>query len=771
MQANNSDVTRLLAAGTRSAAPLLDKVAAGDVNAACAAQMLCTNAYEPWLQQTGIGKCVTAFAHAIEWHACDKDLDAEKRRSLFCFCLPGMSNALFHCSEAQSESQAHRRLHKENVLPTISRALDHWYILSSQEGGTFDARIHFFMLVSNVVKPHNLSDFGAAPFLQIATHAVEFLAKGDALLQSLCPNQPVGKTKLLVVNLLHRLVDLDAVQSALWSKCKPEMARLVEMIEPAQNDIAMDLLDIFNELGKADHGQGIAELWQLPGYAGKLTALARRSAFKRSEGYGSSDCTQVTSRWLAFGCLTNMCAASDACRKMGWKAGVFDCALVGLRAGDDELRTRSCELIDVLSSDLDGVRKHASSATTRALLEHAIGLSAVLPEATSTALIRTRQKLDSFERRTSTHTELYRHACRACSKSETDEVRFSACARCNRAFYCSRECQLKDWPSHKAECKKLAKRVKENGKSSSAKSYEMLSATFLQDNFMWLAATAEMKKIPLGNVVLYLDFCHEPSPRGTFPSCQLFAEKEALQTFRRHSWWTEELAPTLEGFLRKRAECKAAGDTRMQFVHLCTFEGDQFYGGRWMIDEENTAKLGQWLRSKDGREMKDKMAFDDARRAISMLVTQFEGADKDAPLLGEKVIIKGLLRQTELNGKTGDAEAFDAASGRYRVRLSSGSVVMVPPGKLEPTRYDGCPKHPADFLDDGDGWGNAGADDDNESESVSESAGNPGSIGFAEGAFEAEAYAAATCAPPPEECEQAVRPPASEAPSAIYDLD
>ena len=38
--------------------------------------------------------------------------------------------------------------------------------------------------------------------------------------------------------------------------------------------------------------------------------------------------------------------------------------------------------------------------------------------------------------------------CQVCGK-KTDKC----CSRCKKALYCSRECQLKDWPGHKKVCK------------------------------------------------------------------------------------------------------------------------------------------------------------------------------------------------------------------------------------------------------------------------------------------------------------------------------
>lgn len=45
--------------------------------------------------------------------------------------------------------------------------------------------------------------------------------------------------------------------------------------------------------------------------------------------------------------------------------------------------------------------------------------------------------------------------CAQCGKSSRDGVQLQACARCNVAMYCRRDCQRSHWASHKPECKSV----------------------------------------------------------------------------------------------------------------------------------------------------------------------------------------------------------------------------------------------------------------------------------------------------------------------------
>lgn len=44
--------------------------------------------------------------------------------------------------------------------------------------------------------------------------------------------------------------------------------------------------------------------------------------------------------------------------------------------------------------------------------------------------------------------------CSGCGKKEMKLGRMKSCSKCKAAFYCSKECQVQDWATHKKQCKK-----------------------------------------------------------------------------------------------------------------------------------------------------------------------------------------------------------------------------------------------------------------------------------------------------------------------------
>ena len=56
--------------------------------------------------------------------------------------------------------------------------------------------------------------------------------------------------------------------------------------------------------------------------------------------------------------------------------------------------------------------------------------------------------------------------CGNCLKTDTDVgFKLSMCSKCNSAYYCSRECQVEDWPKHKSMCNEVCE-FKKNKETS-----------------------------------------------------------------------------------------------------------------------------------------------------------------------------------------------------------------------------------------------------------------------------------------------------------------
>ena len=68
------------------------------------------------------------------------------------------------------------------------------------------------------------------------------------------------------------------------------------------------------------------------------------------------------------------------------------------------------------------------------------------------------------------------------------------------------------------------------------------------------------------------------------------------------------------------------------------------------------------------------------------IATLIRNRKQEAPLLGRRVVINGLVAKPELNGRTGTAWSFDDDKGRYSVELDdTSSSLMIKPCNLLPT--------------------------------------------------------------------------------------
>jgi len=103
--------------------------------------------------------------------------------------------------------------------------------------------------------------------------------------------------------------------------------------------------------------------------------------------------------------------------------------------------------------------------------------------------------------------------CRYCNKTGDD---FKRCGRCKTAFYCSRECQTKDWKVHKKSCTPMDKSMSKAKKTGNA-----LVLSFLQKHARDVVSAMRTKMEETGlerkDLVLELNFQVEDGNIGALP--------------------------------------------------------------------------------------------------------------------------------------------------------------------------------------------------------------------------------------------------------------
>ncbi len=122
--------------------------------------------------------------------------------------------------------------------------------------------------------------------------------------------------------------------------------------------------------------------------------------------------------------------------------------------------------------------------------------------------------------------------CRHCDKMESSQefqLSLMQCARCKRAYYCSKDCQIKDWKSHKATCKPVPTKQLEKHFAAS----ENLVLSFVKSHYMLVVEeilkVMEEHQLSKNEVLLELDF--KPDAEGNIPAYKTppqFAVKNVL---------------------------------------------------------------------------------------------------------------------------------------------------------------------------------------------------------------------------------------------------
>ena len=80
--------------------------------------------------------------------------------------------------------------------------------------------------------------------------------------------------------------------------------------------------------------------------------------------------------------------------------------------------------------------------------------------------------------------------CANCCKKQPPNIKFLVCSECKNIHYCSKECQIKNWRSHKELCR-YAKQINEKiEKNQLAKKYTKISKKWLKSKEKLLAFLA-----------------------------------------------------------------------------------------------------------------------------------------------------------------------------------------------------------------------------------------------------------------------------------------
>jgi hypothetical protein len=116
---------------------------------------------------------------------------------------------------------------------------------------------------------------------------------------------------------------------------------------------------------------------------------------------------------------------------------------------------RSAKLVACLQTCVQLVKKKLKSGTrTGDILDAVIaGNDGPINEKAKAGLAR----LQSLARLSNNNNDSYDKRCRHCGKIETlGDAKLMKCQRCKLIYYCSKECQVANWKSHKKSCKAIS---------------------------------------------------------------------------------------------------------------------------------------------------------------------------------------------------------------------------------------------------------------------------------------------------------------------------
>jgi hypothetical protein len=225
----------------------------------------------------------------------------------------------------------------------------------------------------------------------------------------------------------------------------------------------------------------------------------------------------------------------------------------------------SAAIVTCLQTCLQLVKKKLKSGTpTGDILDDVIaGKDGLINEKAKSGLAR----LQSLARLSNDNygSESVVKRCRNCEKTEPqmDNAKLMKCQRCKVAYYCSKECQVADWKSHKIMCKAL-----DSGSVSRSafKTSQITTSAFLTSNYSDIKKEVYKKaqefNVPKTKLLLEIDFYGDaPALRNEFKVWLTSSFLEGSSVADAPEWFrTHAEMKTLERKLREEYE-KVTSDT------------------------------------------------------------------------------------------------------------------------------------------------------------------------------------------------------------------
>jgi len=212
-----------------------------------------------------------------------------------------------------------------------------------------------------------------------------------------------------------------------------------------------------------------ATMWRARGDSeSKALADAKHLASLGSETTGRAACTSLyiplaATKEALFG-------ASELSSRLRAVCDLADeaVALAGPQRVKDTFSAYEAELKEYLRDGVELWRQQSSTAAHAERLAEALEQLRLHGAYSAEDLARSDEDVKSLHaklvaaRSAASAPELLRHcALASCSAKEAHKAHFSRCSACKTVVYCSKDCQLADWPAHKKACKAARKAADE----------------------------------------------------------------------------------------------------------------------------------------------------------------------------------------------------------------------------------------------------------------------------------------------------------------------